>query len=213
MKRIIIFIPNSITALRIVMTILFVSSIYEHFVYGKDNFISLVTLFSAICISDLLDGIVARKTGCTSLAGAKLDVFADLFFIIISNITLISLGILPSWFLGFICVKFIEFVITSDFIIKHNNSSKKVFIFDKIGRIVSAMFFVIPGLACISQIAFPNNAEHLINLLLYAILAAGIYSSFFRIKSCMMLTSANNVYNNKNIFKENNNVSKYQANI
>ncbi len=192
MKSLIKFIPNSITISRIGLSILFITNVTGQFVYGRNNFINLTVLFLAVCLTDFIDGKIARKICCTSVTGAKLDVLADLFFIVASNITLISLGILPPWFLGFIILKFIEFVTTSNFIIRYQYLfHKKVFIFDKVGRIVSAQFFAVPGAACIFQVLSASMAERLINFILYTILAGGILSSYLRVKSCLRLIFSN----------------------
>jgi len=187
MEKMIEFIPNSITTTRIIMSFIFVYLAVVQFAYGKGELISLIVVFLAIYFSDLLDGKIARKTGCVSIIGAKLDVFADLLYIILSYITLIILKILPIWFLGFVCFKFMEFIITSNFMKNHNKSLKNTFVFDKIGRIVSAMFFIIPGVTCVYKYLMPYNKGYLINFLLYIIFIAGIYSSFLRIKSCFIL--------------------------
>ena len=100
-----------------------------------------------------------------------------------------QLKILPLWFLGFVCFKFIEFVATSNFTNNHYKLSKNPFIFDKIGRIVSAMFFIIPGITCIYKYLMPYNEGYLINILLYIIFVAVLYSSYLRIKSCYILVT------------------------
>lgn len=80
MKRLVTFIPNSITISRIVLSVIFVVNVMARFVSGRDNFISLIAVFLAICLSDFLDGRIARKLGCTSVMGAKLDVFSRFIF-------------------------------------------------------------------------------------------------------------------------------------
>lgn len=188
MKTLVKFIPNSISIARIGLSILFVTNVTGQFSYGKNNFINLMMVFLAICLTDVIDGRIARKIRCTSVTGAKLDVLADLFFIVVSNITLISLGILPPWFLGFMLLKFIEFIMTSNFTMRHKHlRMKNVFVFDRVGRIVSAMFFVVPGAACIFQVLTPGIAENLINFILYSVLAGGLFSSYVRVKSCLKL--------------------------
>jgi len=194
MGKMVKFIPNGITTTRIIMSFIFVYLAVVQFEYGKGEFESLIVVFLAICFSDLLDGKIARKMGWVSTIGAKLDVFADLLYIILSYTTLIILKILPIWFLGFVCFKFIEFVITSRFINNNTESLKNPFVFDKIGRIVSAMFFIIPGITCIYKYLMPDNKWYLINFLLYTISLAGIYSSFFRIKRCFILRYKQNCY-------------------
>ncbi|MDR3593605.1 CDP-alcohol phosphatidyltransferase family protein [Clostridium sp.] len=190
--RFIKYIPNIISITRIVMCILFVYNIIGHFTYGQDKTINLVMLFLAICISDLLDGKIARKTNSVSSLGAKLDVFADLFYIIVSYVALVNMKILPLWFLGFICFKFSEFVITSKFIKNNNKPMDNPFVFDKIGRIVSATFLIIPGIVCIYKCLNTYNINLILNCILYIILVGGIYSSYCRIKSCFMIYKLNN---------------------
>jgi len=191
MKNMIKFIPNSITITRIIMSFVFIYFIIEKFVYGQGAFINLIILFLAICFSDLLDGKIARKTGFVSATGAKLDVSADLLYILLSYTTLIILKILPLWFFVFVCFKFIEFVITSKFIKLYNKSSNNPFVFDKIGRIVSAIFFIIPGVACMFKCLIPYNAGYFISSISYITAAAGLCSSYLRIKSCFKLIYLN----------------------
>ncbi|MDF2802004.1 MAG: phosphatidylglycerophosphate synthase, partial [Anaerocolumna sp.] len=100
--------------------------------------------------------------------------------------------ILPPWFLGFILLKFIEFIITSKLTRRDSYvTSKNVFVFDKIGRIVSAMFFVVPGAACVFQILTPEIAKNLINTIIYMVLSGGILSSYLRIINCFKSTIPN----------------------
>ncbi len=192
MKRIIKSIPNIITIARIIMSFLFVDTIVRQFIYGQDLTINLIILFLAICCSDLLDGKIARKTKSVSKIGAKLDVFADLLYIIISYVTLINIKILPLWFLGFMCFKFTEFVITSRFMNNNNKSSENPFVFDKIGRIVAATFFIIPGIVCIYRYSGQYNITLIVNCIIYVTFVAGLYSSYLRIRSCFMFSDLNN---------------------
>ena len=187
MKIMIKYIPNVITITRIIMTFLFIYTIERQFIYGQNLNIYLTILFLAICLSDFVDGKIARKTNSTSIIGAKLDVFADLLYIILSYIALINIKILPLWFLGFVCFKFIEFIITSNFIKRNSNFSDKPFVFDKIGKIVSAIFLIIPGIVCIYKCLELNDIELILNCFLCIIFIAGLYSSYLRIKSCFML--------------------------
>ena len=174
------------------MSLLFVYTILEQFKYGQEVNVKLLILFLAICCSDLLDGRIARKTNSVSTIGAKLDVFADLLYIIISHVTLIYIKILPLWFLVFICFKFTEFIVTSKFMRHYNKSLKTVFVFDRIGRIVSATFFIIPGIVCIYKCFEQYNVVFIINCFMYIIFLAGMYSSYLRIKSCFILVNFKN---------------------
>lgn len=189
MENIIKYIPNIITIARIIMSFMFVILIVDQFRYREDKLLSIMIIFAAIFLSDFFDGKIARKIGCTSVIGAKLDVFADLLFILLSYTTLVILRILPLWFLCFVIFKFIEFVMTSKFIKLNSNLSNNPFVFDKIGRIVSAAFFIIPGTACIYHCLMTYSSVNLMNCLLYVLLIAGLYSSFLRIKTCFMLVN------------------------
>lgn len=185
------YIPNLITMSRIVMTVIFVRYIILQFGYGQDLTKELVILYLGICISDFLDGKIARKINYASNLGAKLDVFADLLYIVLSYIALINVKIMPMWFLGFILLKFSEFIITSKFI-QSNKSGNAPFIFDKVGRIVSSTFLIIPGVVCFHEVLNSFNIKIIFNCLLYVLLAAGIYSSYKRIKSCMAIYKLKN---------------------
>lgn len=189
MKGIIKLLPNSITVSRIIMTFVFLYFITEQFIYGKWGYVPLMLAFIAICISDLIDGKLARKMRVTSVLGAKLDVFTDLLYIVVSYVALINFKVLPIWFLVFVCLKFTEFVITSKLIKQYSNSNN-VFIFDKVGKIVSALFLVIPGVACFLKCASMYNFESLINCILYFMAVGGIYSSYLRIKTCISIKLA-----------------------
>ncbi|OPJ60553.1 CDP-alcohol phosphatidyltransferase family protein [Clostridium chromiireducens] len=192
MRLITKFIPNLITITRIIMSFLFAYAIIDQFLYNEDKSNMLIILFSAICISDLLDGRIARKMNSVSIIGAKLDVFADLLYIILSYVTLVNVKILPLWFLGFVCLKFSEFIATSKFMKNYNKNSNNPFVFDKIGRAIAAMFFIIPGIACIYKCFETNSLTIVLNCLLYVIFFGGIYSSYLRIKSCLVCFKLNN---------------------
>jgi len=115
-----------------------------------------------------------------------------LLYIIVSYVVLIEIKILPLWFLGFICFKFIEFIMTSKVIKSYNKSSMKPFVFDKIGRLVSATFLIIPGIVCIYKCFEPYKMTLFIDCLIFIIFLAGMYSSYLRIKSCFMFTDFKN---------------------
>ncbi|MFT4143330.1 MAG: CDP-alcohol phosphatidyltransferase family protein [Mobilitalea sp.] len=187
MSRLIQFIPNCFSISRVGLTIIFVMNVIAQFIDKQNKLLPCILVFLLICLTDLLDGKIARKIHCTTKTGARLDVLADLFFIVISHITLINLKILPLWFLVFILLKFIEFIITSNYSMKYKYRKNNVFVFDKVGKIVAAMFFVVPGMACIFQVLTPDIASNIIDFILYSILIGGILSSYLRVKNCLKL--------------------------
>ncbi len=192
LMKLIKYVPNTISLTRIIMCILFVNEIISQYNNGQDNTHTLFILFFMICISDFLDGKIARKTNSVSVLGAKLDVFADLFYITVSYIALVSFKIIPIWFLLFIIFKFSEFVLTSKFIKNNIKLSDKPFVFDKVGRIVSATFLIIPGIVCISKCLNVHFVNSIFLCILSMIFIAGMYSSYSRIKDCFKIYKLNN---------------------
>ncbi|GFP78194.1 CDP-alcohol phosphatidyltransferase family protein [Clostridium fungisolvens] len=189
MDRVLRSIPNGMTIARIIMTILFDFLIFKQFLYGQDYNSTLISLFIMICVSDFFDGKIARRLGAATILGAKLDVLADLLYIVSSYAALISTHVLPLWYLVFVCIKFLEFVATSNFIKLYKTSSEHPFIFDRVGRTVSAIFFLIPGIICILSLFNSSNKIYIVSILLYSTFLAGIYSSYERIKSCFTIAS------------------------
>ena len=55
------------------------------------------TLYLAAGITDMIDGIVARKTGNESEFGARLDSIADIVFVVVCLIKLIPFVGIPVW--------------------------------------------------------------------------------------------------------------------
>ncbi|MCS4479947.1 CDP-alcohol phosphatidyltransferase family protein [Clostridium botulinum] len=64
-----------------------------------------------ICVTDFIDGKIARKIKAESLLGSFLDVTADFIFII-SSLALLNLNNrIPIWFTVLTLIKFIEFLL------------------------------------------------------------------------------------------------------
>lgn len=184
-------IPNIITSLRIFLSVIFADLVLKQGTHSYENFEWISIIFLCICLSDFIDGKIARKTGSTSVFGAKLDVFADLFYMILSYSSLIMSKKINLWFLGFIFIKFLEFTMTSNFMRANNKSSENPFVFDKLGRLTAGSFYIIPGVTCLLSYAVPNIGQTLINYMIYVTLIAGIYSSYLRIRKCLEFKNIN----------------------
>ena len=80
---------NIITSIRILCSIalFFVSPLSKKF----------YILYLAAGLSDMIDGPVARKTGTTSDLGSKLDSIADIIFVAVCLIKLISILNIEKW--------------------------------------------------------------------------------------------------------------------
>jgi cardiolipin synthase len=83
--------PNYITLFRVVLIPFFVNlMVYEY--YG-----AALIVFVTACISDALDGMIARLTGTKTELGAFLDPMADKLLILSAFVTLVIMGMLPVW--------------------------------------------------------------------------------------------------------------------
>jgi len=83
--------PNAITLVRVILIPFFV----DLMIYGYYRPALLV--FIAACLTDALDGMVARLTNSRTELGAFLDPMADKLLIVTSFITLALLEKLPVW--------------------------------------------------------------------------------------------------------------------
>ena len=76
-------VPNMISTLRIILSVLLIPLMPVR--------IGFIAVYIAIGITDVLDGLIARKLGCTSDFGAKLDSIADFIFYLIVAIMFMKL--------------------------------------------------------------------------------------------------------------------------
>ena len=67
----------------------------------------ILALTEYIFLSDLLDGRLARKWAGCSPVGAKLDIAADLLYIVSQDLILIRRGWMPPWVLLLVLAEFI----------------------------------------------------------------------------------------------------------
>ncbi len=85
-------IPNAITLIRVVLIPFFIDlMIYDYYQPA-------LIVFIAACLTDALDGLIARLTNTKTSLGAFLDPVADKLLIVSSFITLAILQLLPIWF-------------------------------------------------------------------------------------------------------------------
>ncbi|HWR73929.1 MAG TPA: CDP-diacylglycerol--glycerol-3-phosphate 3-phosphatidyltransferase [Nitrospirota bacterium] len=84
-------IPNAITLLRVVLIPFYIDlMIYGY--YGQ-----ALVVFLAACVTDALDGLIARLMKTQTELGAFLDPMADKLLIISAFVTLVLIGRLPVW--------------------------------------------------------------------------------------------------------------------
>ena len=90
------------------------------------------SLYITAGISDMADGWVARKTNTVSEFGSKLDTVADIIFVVVCLIKLLSVLTIPSWlwiWIGIIAIiKIINvisgFVVRKKFVAIHSIANK-----------------------------------------------------------------------------------------
>ena len=83
--------PNYITLLRVILIPFFINLM----IYGY--YVEALLVFLAACITDALDGFLARILKQKTELGAFLDPMADKLLILSAFITLVMLGKLPFW--------------------------------------------------------------------------------------------------------------------
>ncbi len=93
--------PNRLTVLRLMLVIPFVMALLKMGDYPAARVVAMV-LFGVMALSDLLDGIIARKFNQRTQLGAVLDPLADKAMIICATIVLALPGTppdvrLPTW--------------------------------------------------------------------------------------------------------------------
>ncbi len=101
-------IPNSLTVSRIALVPILVTVLLTRFP-GRE-YIGLA-IFLLAGLTDFLDGLIARKTGAVTTMGALLDPIADKLLTSAAFISLVELGLAPSWMVT--CIVGREFAVTA----------------------------------------------------------------------------------------------------
>ena len=129
-----IFIPQTITTIRLLCSPLLFFLVYENY------YIYAFAFFVLIIITDLIDGMLARKFNATSNFGAYYDSIVD-FAVVVSAFAAFSLDeIYPYWILIIFTSLFVFFILTS-----------KIYdlIYDPIGKYYGALLFIAIGISLI----------------------------------------------------------------
>lgn len=109
--------PNKLTVLRVILIIPFVILMLTEMVpYSK--WIALV-IFCIASLTDLLDGMIARKYNLVTNFGKFMDPLADKLLVCAAMICLLDMGILPAWAVIIIISR--EFVISGFRLIASDN--------------------------------------------------------------------------------------------
>jgi len=99
--------PNSLTVFRILLVPLLVVVLLTRFDFSE--FVGL-GIFLLAALTDLFDGVIARRTQTVTQAGALLDPIADKLLMSAAFISLVELGLAPAWMVVVIIGR--EFAVT-----------------------------------------------------------------------------------------------------
>ena len=130
----VINLPNGITLLRILcsLTLLFCMPLSLPF----------YVLYAAAGLSDIFDGLIARKTNTASKFGAKLDTFADIVFAAVTLIKLLPILELPVWIIIWVgviaLIKLVDIVV--GFVRRHTLTA----VHSVINKVTGALLFMLP---------------------------------------------------------------------
>ena len=101
-------VPNSLTLLRIflvpVLVVVLLTEIPDKEFWG-------LGIFLLAALTDLMDGIIARRTNRITVTGALLDPIADKLLMSAAFISLVELGLAPAWMVT--CIVGREFAISA----------------------------------------------------------------------------------------------------
>ena len=100
-------VPNELTILRIFMAPVLVVVLLTEL---PDKEILGLVIFLLATLTDLLDGIIARRTNRITVTGAMLDPIADKLLMSGAFISLTGLGVAPAWMVFMIIAR--EFAVT-----------------------------------------------------------------------------------------------------
>lgn len=106
--------PNKLTVFRVVLVLPFVALLLAGY-----NWISLA-IFIVACLTDLLDGKIARKHNLITNFGKFMDPLADKLLVCSALICLIQLGRIPAWVVVVIIAR--EFIISGFRLIASDNN-------------------------------------------------------------------------------------------
>lgn len=99
--------PNKLTVSRIVLTFIFMFFVFSRGIAAK--YLALFT-FGLACLTDFLDGYIARKRKLENDFGRLMDPIADKILILAAFLAFVEMKIVPAWMV--IVIIFRELLIT-----------------------------------------------------------------------------------------------------
>jgi CDP-diacylglycerol--glycerol-3-phosphate 3-phosphatidyltransferase len=180
-KRFWSWLPNSLTMLRMGLCPILVLSMAKAQQAGAAAWWIPIAIYLVCCLTDWVDGRIARRAGAASLFGSRLDVGADLAVILTADIVLCTYALMPLWSTIIVTAKFTEFTITSR-VMRAANPDRH-FWFDRAGRLAAGLFYTVPAVVMMERLL---NIRRYMGLAgMYAAAALAVVSSAWRIAECV----------------------------
>ena len=110
--------PNKLTVLRVLLVPVFVVFLMVDITGEYDKWIALFIFFVA-CLTDFIDGRIARKRGLVTNFGKFMDPLADKLLVCSALICFVELGRIPTWMVLIIIAR--EFIISGFRLIAADN--------------------------------------------------------------------------------------------
>lgn len=94
--------PNKLTLLRIILTFIFITLLLLKGIFSK---IFALTVFILACLTDLFDGLIARRGGEITNLGKLMDPIADKLLVLGGFLVFVDKGIVPAWMVVVILIR------------------------------------------------------------------------------------------------------------
>ena len=109
-------------------------------------------LYLAAGISDMLDGVVARRTNTASEFGAKLDTAADFVFVIVCLIRLLPVIDIPTWL--YVWTGVIVLIKGINYVSGYVMQKRFVALHTAMNKITGALLFILPLTVSLVELRF-----------------------------------------------------------
>lgn len=144
------WIPNALSASRIVLSIPLAVGLYRFLAEGTSGRMVILILLTMLA-TDILDGRLARRWGCTSDTGAILDVTGDLLMALLSAIAMYAAGTVT------LLVPSMEVLLIAQFFITSRMHSGHMRLrYDMFGRMAGIIFMLMPLAVVVIRLMYPD---------------------------------------------------------
>ncbi|MDO5862555.1 MAG: CDP-alcohol phosphatidyltransferase family protein [Thermoplasmata archaeon] len=144
-------VPNALSVVRLLLAVPAFLLITEYFETGN-GLPALLAVMAAVVTTDQLDGRIARRLGCCTDLGARLDVAADVAFAVSGILALAVNGSTPYILLAAMGLLFIAFAFSS------RAAGRGKVVYDPVGRTAGILCMTFPYVAVASAwFGFPDG--------------------------------------------------------